>query len=431
MIFDCDTNGVARKLRGHLRQIQSLSWSANDRYLLSASQDWKAILWDLQTGQRLRTVRFEAPLFIAELHPTNHLLLVVALFDDQPVLVDLTNEEPIKHTLPSAPKRTEEELAKATEKQAAQDAKQTTTVASFSSTGSHIICGTNKGWLNIISTSTCQTLASTRIASSIVILIKLTTAGQTMVINCSDRTIRTFHIPDFNAPDGYNWDTFHLEPKRKYQDVINRLSWNHVGWSPSGEYVIASTLMNHSIYIWEEVEGSLVKILEAPDEISVLDFHPFKPWLAAVGVDEGRVYIWSVPTPQSWAALAPDFVEVEENVEYQEADDEFDIQPAEELTKRRLDLEDEEIDVVTKDEPLQPEPSFVMPVLMDIEASDEEDEVVAIGTGQYRRKSPAKEWRAGEMEVTPSGDEGRTASSRGNGTGGGRAGAGSKRKQRD
>ena len=66
-IFDLDTYGVARKLRGHMRQVQSLSWSADDRYLLSASLDWKAILWDLQTGEQLRTVRFEAPIFIAEL----------------------------------------------------------------------------------------------------------------------------------------------------------------------------------------------------------------------------------------------------------------------------------------------------------------------------------------------------------------------------
>jgi COMPASS component SWD1 len=54
-----------------MRQVQSLSWSADDRYLLSASLDWKAILWDLQTGEQLRSVRFEAPIFIAELQPSN------------------------------------------------------------------------------------------------------------------------------------------------------------------------------------------------------------------------------------------------------------------------------------------------------------------------------------------------------------------------
>jgi WD40 repeat protein len=71
VIFDIETNGVARKLRGHTRQVQSLSWSMNDRYLLSAGQDWKVVLWDLKDGSRVRTVRFEAAIFIAELHPKN------------------------------------------------------------------------------------------------------------------------------------------------------------------------------------------------------------------------------------------------------------------------------------------------------------------------------------------------------------------------
>jgi COMPASS component SWD1 len=71
VVFDVETNGIARKLRGHTRQVQSLSWSRDGRYLLSSSQDWKCVLWDLQDGSRLRTVRFEAPVYIAELHPLN------------------------------------------------------------------------------------------------------------------------------------------------------------------------------------------------------------------------------------------------------------------------------------------------------------------------------------------------------------------------
>jgi COMPASS component SWD1 len=66
-----ETNGVARKLKGHMRQIQSMSWSQDDRYLLTASQDWKVILWDLQTGEPFRSVKMTGPIFIAELHPRN------------------------------------------------------------------------------------------------------------------------------------------------------------------------------------------------------------------------------------------------------------------------------------------------------------------------------------------------------------------------
>lgn len=70
-VFDVETNGVACKLKGHLKQVQSLSWSKCGRYLLSASLDWRCILWDLKDGSRLRTVRLEAAVFMAELHPKN------------------------------------------------------------------------------------------------------------------------------------------------------------------------------------------------------------------------------------------------------------------------------------------------------------------------------------------------------------------------
>jgi COMPASS component SWD1 len=51
---------------------------------------------------------------------------------------------------------------------------------------------------------------------------------------------------------------------------------------------------------------------------------------------------------------------------------------------------------------------FRMPVLLDIEASDSEDEIVAIGAGQFRRKSPGtgREWMNDENGA--SGDERRS-----------------------
>ncbi|KAL1630558.1 chromatin binding protein [Neofusicoccum ribis] len=409
VIFDLETNGVARKLTGHTRQVQSLSWSANDRYLLSASQDWRCVLWDLKDGRRVRTVRFGAPVFIAELHPRIHLMFVAALFEDQPVLVDMADEIPKKHVLPSAPRRSQVERENATEKQNAQDAKQTTTVTVFTPTGDYILSGTNKGWLNIIDTKTCDVRYSTRLSNNLVIFIRLTASGRDMVVNCSDRIIRTLQLPDLTDPK-LDFDSMALTTEHKFQDVVNRLSWNHVCFSSTGEYVTASTYMNHDIYVWERGQGSLTKILEAREEIAVVEWHPHRPLVAAGGIESGRIYLWSILTPQRWSALAPDFVEVEENVEYVEREDEFDIQPLEELHKRRLDLEDEDVDVLT----IEPgkaefEPAeFQMPIVLDLGGSDSEDEEIMIGAGQYRRKSPGagKEWMNGQ---DGSGDEKKSA----------------------
>ncbi|GAB7355154.1 hypothetical protein MBLNU459_g5724t1 [Dothideomycetes sp. NU459] len=394
-IFDLETNGVARKLRGHTpgRQVQSLSWSSSGRYLLSSSVDWKGILWDLQDGSRIRTVNFGAPVFIAELHPHNHFLCAAALFEDQPVLADLTGQSPVKRLLPTIPKRSSYEQEANNDKQAAADAKNITTVAVFTPSGDHVITGTTKGWLNIIEIKTCQVIYSIRLSNKALLLMRLTTSGRDLLVNAADSIIRTIKLPDL-SDSKFAPDNMRLEVEHKFQDVVNRLSWNHVAFSSTGDYVMASTLMNHDIYIWERGHGSLVKILEGPrEELGAVEWHPQRPFVAATGVESGRIYLWSVNTPQRWSALAPDFVEVEENVEYHEAEDEFDIHPIEELHKRRLNLEDEEVDVLTLDpaKPGQVPNEFHMPVLLDIDASDSEDEIVAIGTGQYRRKSQGAE----------------------------------------
>ncbi|PLB35293.1 Set1-mediated histone H3-K4 methylation subunit Swd1 [Aspergillus candidus] len=412
VIFDIETNGVARKLRGHTRQIQSLSWSRDGRYLLSSSQDWKCILWDLKDGSRVRTVRFEAPVYIAELHPYNHLLFVASLFEDQPVLVDISSPKPIKRILPSAPFRAppppDEEVDPAViAKQAAQDAKHSTCVTIFTALGNHIIAGTSKGWLNIIETQTCTTIYSMRLCNGVVILLRLSSNGRDLLSNSSDRVIRTIVMPDLSRL-GVDLEpsSIKLQVEHKFQDVVNRLSWNHVTFSSTSEFVTASTFMNPDIYVWERSHGSLVKILEGPrEELGVVEWHPSRPMVVACGLESGCLYTWSIVSPQKWSALAPDFGEVEENVVYMEREDEFDVHPAEEIHQRRLDQEDEVPDVLTIEPSLHStyalpvsDPaghpdgddlgSFRMPVLLDISDSESEEDIVAVGPGTMRRRSP-------------------------------------------
>jgi COMPASS component SWD1 len=320
-------------------------------------------------------------------------IFVVSLFEDQPLLVDVSDPSPIKMDLPSAPKRTQYEGDDTVrERQAAQDAKQSTTVATFTASGDHIIAGTNKGWLNIIEVSTRTTIYSTKICTGVVIFLRLTISGRDMVINAQDRVIRTIQLPNLSAAD-LDPDTIDIEVEHRFQDVVNRLSWNHVAFSSTGEYVTASTYNNHDIYIWERNHGSLVKILEGPkEEHGVVEWHPHRPLIAACGLESGRIHVWSIIPQQRWSALAPDFAEVDENVEYIEAEDEFDIHPQEEIHKRRLDREDEDIDVLTV-EPVKgeiEENAFRMPVELDLNDSDSEEEFVAVGRGEMRRKSPTE-----------------------------------------
>ena len=266
-----------------------------------------------------------------------------------------------------------------------------TTAIIWTAAGDHILAGTNKGRLNVIDARTREIIYFEKICGGIVTTLRLDhESGKALLVNAQDRIIRTFLLPDLSAPD-LDPDTIQIPLEHKFQDVVNRLSWNHVAFSAgTGEYVAASTYNNHELYIWERGHGSLVRMLEGPkEEQGVIEWHPHKALLAACGLETGRINIWSVTSPQKWSALAPDFVEVEENVEYEEKEDEFDIHPQEEIQKRRLDAEDEVVDVLGMSaEEKMAEDQFRMPILFNLGESDSEEEFVNVSLGTLRRKSP-------------------------------------------
>ena len=53
-------------------------------------------------------------------------------------------------------------------------------------------------------------------------------------------------------------------------------------------------------------------------------WHPTRPVIATVATS-GDIHLWQTSSPDNWAAFAPGFEELEENVEYDEREDEFDI----------------------------------------------------------------------------------------------------------
>jgi WD40 repeat protein len=79
-------------------------------------------------------------------------------------------------------------------------------------------------------------------------------------------------------------------------------------------------------FTWDRA-GHLVKILEGPKEALIdLAWHPVRPIVVSVSLC-GIVYIWAKEYIENWSAFAPDFKEIEENEEYVEREDEFDLNP--------------------------------------------------------------------------------------------------------
>ena len=81
-------------------------------------------------------------------------------------------------------------------------------------------------------------------------------------------------------------------------------------WTAAGNLLSTFMYVNLLMLKWT------VKIL--------LQWHPSKPSIVST-TNHGNILIWHCPSPERWGAFAGGFEEVDENVEYEEREDEFDI----------------------------------------------------------------------------------------------------------
>ncbi|TVU26358.1 hypothetical protein EJB05_28901, partial [Eragrostis curvula] len=110
-------------------------------------------------------------------------------------------------------------------------------------------------------------------------------------------------------------------------DAITNLQWNAACFSGNGEWIVggSATEGEHRLQIWDKAGR-----LQGPNEALIdLTWHPAEPTIVTISVS-GIVYIWAKVHEQNWRAFAPDFVEIEENEEYIEQEDEFDLNGKEE-----------------------------------------------------------------------------------------------------
>lgn len=80
-----------------------------------------------------------------------------------------------------------------------------------------------------------------------------------------------------------------------------------------------------------------------------MQWHPVKPLCVSASSDQGIFHIWVTNVTERWSAYAAGFEELEENLEYQEREDEFDVEDEDEAKLR--DRTKQEISVQVLDQP--------------------------------------------------------------------------------
>ncbi|XP_052060456.1 retinoblastoma-binding protein 5-like [Mytilus californianus] len=344
VVWDFLTRGIAKIISAHVHPVCTLCWSRDGHKLLSAATDNTVSVWDVVEGECDKTYRFPSPILKVQFHPRYRTQFLVCPMKHPAVKMEIDG----KHSV--IPLDDDSDL---------------NIVASYDRRGTNIYTGNAKGRILVFSVSDLQLLASFRVTTgtlntTAIKSIEFARRGSCFLVNSADRIIRVYECGEVLAcgKDG------EPEPVQKLQDLVNKTLWKKCCFSGDGEYIVAGSARQHSLYMWEKSVGNLVKILHGTKGELLLDvvWHPVRPIIASIS--SGLVSIWAQNQVENWSAFAPDFKELDENVEYEERESEFDIEDEDKEKEETKGPYDEDIEVdVTAIEPIQ---AFV--------SSDEEDE---------------------------------------------------------
>uniref|UniRef100_A0A182MC05 Pre-rRNA-processing protein Ipi1 N-terminal domain-containing protein n=1 Tax=Anopheles culicifacies TaxID=139723 RepID=A0A182MC05_9DIPT len=330
VIWDFLTRGIAKIISAHVHPVCSLCWSRNGHKLLSASTDNNVCIWDVLSGDCEQKYRFPSPILKVQFHPRNDNKFLVCPMRYAAILVDVGG----KHEC--LPLDNDGDL---------------NIVAAFDRRGDHIYTGNAKGKILVLNADTLEIVASFKIvlgSSSVTAVksIEFARRGEAFLVNTSDRVIRVYDSMEVVTcgKDG------EPEPIQKLQDLVNKTTWKKCCFSGDGEYICAGSARQHALYVWEKSIGNLVKILHGTKGELLLDvvWHPVRPIIASIS--SGLVSIWAQNQVENWSAFAPDFKELDENVEYEERESEFDITDEDksvDLAAESKQDEEVEVDVVS------------------------------------------------------------------------------------
>uniref|UniRef100_A0A915L636 Anaphase-promoting complex subunit 4-like WD40 domain-containing protein n=1 Tax=Romanomermis culicivorax TaxID=13658 RepID=A0A915L636_ROMCU len=332
MIIDFTTRGIVKVLAAHVQPISSLSWSRNGRRLLTSSSDNTVAVWNIVSNECIKRFRFNSLITKVQFHPRNDDMFMVCSLKNAVVSLRLSDQSSFAITC-------EEDSGG-----------EQNLIASFNRRGDYLIIGNGRGKITIHDViNEFKQVGMFRLQSNHAVRsIEFSRrGGDYFLTNSNDRIIRVF---DFNEVLRTSVKEI-AEPVQKLQDLVNKTPWKVCCFSGDMEHICAGSARTNALYVWDINTGSLVKILHGVkgEVVSDVAWHPIRALLCSIS--NGSVTVWSQTHVENWSAFAPDFKELDENVEYEERESEFDLNDEDksvELDSEKPD-QDIEVDVVNID----------------------------------------------------------------------------------
>ncbi len=100
-------------------------------------------------------------------------------------------------------------------------------------------------------------------------------------------------------------------------------------------------LLGHSVH--QELWSAVIFFYPLSYCPVLLQWHPVRPIIASIS--SGVVSIWAQNQVENWSAFAPDFKELDENVEYEERESEFDLSDEDKSVTSGPETKDEDVEV--------------------------------------------------------------------------------------
>ncbi|RMZ53481.1 hypothetical protein APUTEX25_003303 [Auxenochlorella protothecoides] len=439
LIWNYQTRALVRTWKdGHNGAVRCLVWSPDGHSIMSGGADGSIVTWDVLSGRPTAS----QPLgrgAVVSLCPGPGPGQLLLTFRAAPPAVLTVGGGGIQH-LPLAgwsacdpPEAPEPAPAEATSAgaEAGKDgrggaslAEQATSSGYPAATapGSALIYAAMRGALLVVRASDLAIIDAIRVQAALrVSSLELDPGGTRLIVLANDRAVRVYAMQapaqglealpardpgevealvaaKTRRPSGsifYEERGALLRPSRRFEQQIERNTWSAATFSGDGEYVLAAVAgqTEHVIYAWNSHYGHTDRVLECESGIRgahgvlAMAWHPqlYPMQLLTLG-GSGSIFIWTKILSDKWTAFAPDFRELEENEEYIEREDEFDVVQRAATPDQSLPANvDADLDIVTRGPSNTPTPAssdlLFLPVVIQAESDQGQEDPDADAAG--------------------------------------------------